>query len=250
MDDVSGAIWVCDVCDQENLADARFCEACGEGRGTKGHPLRKILKGPLDAIRSGVDRFQDMRKAARLQHPDSAAAGGPAPDKPTSDQPEEPVYEEARKRVRVRFLHLSERLKGAFSKESYREVLKDRSNPATTMLIAFVAWGIFRMVGFVPLMILLRALAFLMGPFGLVLTLAVAYVYSQHREEIDERVGTYRRRARAFARVTGEAARSIGLVRGLLKGAPEAPAPGTEVPGSAVRVTDEEDEEPPRPKQP
>jgi len=245
------SIWICEVCDQENLSDARYCEACGEIRGARANPLRQLLKGPLGSIRDTVDRLRALRNPPPPVESDDAEAAAVLPEGPedTDVDSEHPELDRARKRVRVRFLHLSDRLKGAFTKESYREVLKDRSNPATTMLIAFVAWGIFRMVGFVPLMILLRILSFIMGPFGLVLTLACAYVYSQHQEEIDQRVGTMRRRARAFASVTREAARSIGWLRGKIRDVsqPGVP-PGEAVPGAAVKITDEEDEEWPRPK--
>ncbi|MBM3462931.1 MAG: hypothetical protein FJX76_12590 [Armatimonadetes bacterium] len=215
IDDVGrDAVWTCGWCSQENLVDATFCEACGKSRG----------QAPPDGYVPPKQRAR--RFLQRLTQPEERKRDA--------------------ERVKVRFTKLSERVKGAITRESYREVLQDRSNPVTTMLIAFLVWGIFRMVGFVPLMILLRALAFLMGPLGLLLTLALAYVYSQHRAEIDTRVARMRARARAFRRVTVEAARSLGWVGGrlgdlqrLVRGE-SPPPPGERVRGARVRILEED----------
>jgi hypothetical protein len=220
---MSDSIWQCRFCEQENLAHQNLCEACGETRGSA-PPQNKAAE----------------RRVPRLEPQEAEAEPEPGGRRFSFEGAKKEV-KKTRKNVKMRFLSLADRLKGAFTRETYREVLKDRSNPATSMLIAFLVWGIFRMVGFVPLMIILRALAFLMGPFGLVLTLALAYVYSQHQAEIDERVGAMRRRARLFKNVTMEAARSIGWLRGRIQtmGRP-GPDMGEPAPGASARILDDD----------
>ena len=283
-------VWYCRACREENFGESRFCEACGGNREevaspTPPPPRQRWIQSLLGS--SGASPEPEAREAAPPQRavaPPSQAwpvpSGGsttPAREKASGNQrlPSHSPFRQAeskeaddleedprtgrhhaRKKVRMRFLHMGERLKGLFTRENYREVLTDRRHPATTMIIAFVAWGIFRMVGFAPLMILLRLLAFLAGPFGLVVVLAVAYVYGRYRREIDARVATMRRRARAFRAVTVEAARSMGwlgravgwLRRGTAtpekesRGASRAPSQGTPVKGASVRILDEDDE--------
>lgn len=218
-------IWICAFCAEENQVDATWCEACGKGRDAVPPP-------PASDAPSGPRRF-----VQRLVKPRPAPEAEPERPHRAKRRLDDEVRREGKK-VRMRFIHLSARLKGALNAQNYKEVLSDRSNPVTTMLIAFVAWGIFRMVGFVPLMILLRALAFLAGPFGLVAVLAVAFVYSQHHEEIDARVGRMRARARSFRKAASDAARSIAWLRDRLR----ILSRGGEVPGSAVKVTDEVEE--------
>jgi len=79
-------------------------------------------------------------------------------------------------------------IKKKISEKNYKEIISDKSNPVTNMLITFVAWIILRMIGILPFVIIVRILAFLMHPVGLVFSLAVTYVYSIHREEIMKRV--------------------------------------------------------------
>ena len=271
-------VWYCRACREENFGDSRFCEACGGLREEvasatplppRHHWVRDLFppstepqagaNAPGEPIPAGESPAQEAPTAptgtrrtptpSPFQRSSSAEAEDERDDAPADRQ-------RSRRKVRLRFLHLGERLKGLLTRENYREVLADRRHPATTMLIAFVAWGIFRMVGFAPLMFLLRVLAFLMGPFGLVVVLAVAYVYGRYHKEIDARVATMRRRARAFRTATTEAARSMGWIGRALgwlrrgsappeeesRGASRAPSQGTPVRGATVRILDEEDE--------
>lgn len=72
--------------------------------------------------------------------------------------------------------------------KNYREILSDRANPATNLIICFAAWLILRTVGIIPFIILVRILAFLMGYVGLFFLMVMTYVYSTHREEIERKV--------------------------------------------------------------
>ena len=73
------------------------------------------------------------------------------------------------------------------SEKNYKEILSDRSNPITNMLITFIAWLLLRMIGIIPFIILVKILAILMTPIGLVFSLAVTYVYSTHHDAIMEK---------------------------------------------------------------
>jgi len=73
------------------------------------------------------------------------------------------------------------------SEKNYKEILKDRSNPITNMLITFLAWIMLRMIGILPFIIAVKILAFLMNPIGLLFSLGVTYVYSIHHDEIMEK---------------------------------------------------------------
>lgn len=79
---------------------------------------------------------------------------------------------------------VEEKLKG----RDYKELLKDGKDPLTGMLITFVAWVILRMVGILPFVIIVRILAFLMHPVGLLFSLIVTYVYTTHREAIEQKI--------------------------------------------------------------
>ncbi len=70
------------------------------------------------------------------------------------------------------------------SDKNYKEILSDRTNPVTNMLITFIAWLLLRMIGIIPFIIIVRILAILMTPIGLIFSLAVTYVYSIHHDDI------------------------------------------------------------------
>ncbi len=72
----------------------------------------------------------------------------------------------------------------SITEKDYREILKDRKNPITNMLIVFAAWLLLRFVGIIPFLILIRILAFLMGYSGLLFLLVMSYIYTVHQEEI------------------------------------------------------------------
>jgi len=74
------------------------------------------------------------------------------------------------------------------SEKNYKEILKDKNNPVTNMLIVFSAWLILRTVGIIPFIILLKILAFLMGYIGLFFLMVMTYTFSTHRKAIMEKV--------------------------------------------------------------
>jgi hypothetical protein len=81
-----------------------------------------------------------------------------------------------------------EEIKGTFTAKDYKEILADRSSPATNMVISFIAWLLLRTVGIIPFLILVRILAFLMGYPGLLFLMVMTYAYSRHQKEIMEKV--------------------------------------------------------------
>lgn len=79
-------------------------------------------------------------------------------------------------------------IKKSLTEKNYKRLLSDRNNPVTNMVIVFIAWLLLRTVGILPFIIIVRILAFLMGYVGLFFLMVVTYVYSTHREEIEEKV--------------------------------------------------------------
>lgn len=227
--------WTCRACGEENFGDSRFCEACGRGRGD----------------------LPPSRPVAGRRPPWSHSPFEPAREAPDPRRGERPSAGGERPRVRMRYLHLGERVKAFFTRETARRIRRDTMSPLTAMLVAFLAWIVFRLVGLAPLLMLMRLLAFLMGPLGLVVVLAMAWTYARHRREIDAHAGVLRRRVGAFWALSRESARSLGrLARalGLLgrgtrggeeesRGASRAPSQGTPVRGATVRILDEAEDE-------
>jgi hypothetical protein len=78
--------------------------------------------------------------------------------------------------------------------KDYKKILADKSDPLTNMLITFIAWFLLRTIGILPFIIIVRVLAFLMHPVGLVFSLAVTYVYSIHRDEIMKKYEDFKSR--------------------------------------------------------
>lgn len=74
------------------------------------------------------------------------------------------------------------------TRKNYKDILIDKSNPITNMLITFIAWLLLRMIGILPFIILVRILAFIMTPVGLIFSLGVTYVCTTHREEIMKKI--------------------------------------------------------------
>lgn len=74
------------------------------------------------------------------------------------------------------------------TEKNYKEILSDRANPVTNMVITLAAWLALRTIGIIPFIILVRILAFLMGYPGLLFLMAMTYVYSTHQEEIRKKV--------------------------------------------------------------
>jgi hypothetical protein len=82
----------------------------------------------------------------------------------------------------------SEEIKKNLNFKNYKQVLANRDNPVTGMLIIFAAWLLLRTIGIIPFLILVRILAFLMGVPGLIFLLVMTYVYTTHEDEIKEKM--------------------------------------------------------------
>jgi hypothetical protein len=83
---------------------------------------------------------------------------------------------------------VSEEIKKNLNFKNYKQVLANRDNPVTGMLIIFAAWLMLRTIGIIPFLILVRILAFLMGVPGLIFLLVMTYVYTTHEGEIREKM--------------------------------------------------------------
>jgi hypothetical protein len=203
----------------------------GKPKSTGSNPLWARMQGAIPA-----SPFRSAR-------PPSAADNAGASSEPP-----------ASRKVKTRFLSFGERVRGAFRSEPpYRSSRPEptplRSNPILIMLAAFVGWSIIRMIGFAPLMILMKILAFLMSWPGLIVVLIGAYFYSQHRERVDAAIAMQRRRVFGFYRAANEAIRSvswltdrIAFLRGMVKPPPSKPPAGTRGPvsGATVRVLEDD----------
>lgn len=175
--------WRCPDCAQENFASSRFCELCGKQRGSS-------ERGPGPAM------------VARLR----ARADNPLPD--DDDAPRRP----GKRKVKVRMLDLSERVKGVLRGPGGARGRGDRRNPIPILFLAVVAWGFLRLIGYAPLMLLLRFIAFLLTPPGLVVWIAGAFVYSRYHDEIHRGIDTTRRRYQMFRRVIAQALSPFGWI--------------------------------------
>ncbi|MFP4497103.1 MAG: zinc ribbon domain-containing protein [Vulcanimicrobiota bacterium] len=83
---------------------------------------------------------------------------------------------------------VKENIQKAITEKNYKEILSNRENPVTNMIIVFIAWLLLRTVGIIPFIIIVRILAFMMGYFGLAFLMAVTYVYSTHQAEIRKKM--------------------------------------------------------------
>lgn len=81
-----------------------------------------------------------------------------------------------------------ETIENAITTKNYKEILNDTRDPATNLLITFLAWLMLRMIGIRPFLIIVRILSFTMGYSGLVFLLATTYVYTKYQKEIKEKV--------------------------------------------------------------
>ncbi len=83
---------------------------------------------------------------------------------------------------------LKEQFGAVIKKGNYREVLQDKNHPATQAFIDFIAWGITHFYGFAALVGAITFLGILLGGWGVVFGLALAFVYASYKKEIDEKV--------------------------------------------------------------
>ena len=185
-------VWSCPDCSQENLPQARYCEVCGKRRGS-------VEPGPGPAV------------MARLR---GARASEPGP----SDGGENESPPVGRK-VKLRFLDLGERIRALFRRPEGgggRAAGRSREGgpPVMALLVAFVLWAFVRMVGYIPLLLLLKFVAFLFTPLGLPVWLLMAWYYSRNRRAIHRFVGSLRERLQMFGRMAAKVADSMNLLQG------------------------------------
>lgn len=227
--------WTCPDCRQENLPQARYCEVCGKRRGAS-------EPGPGPAV------------MARLR--------GARASEPSADEGDEAGGRVGR-RVKLRFLDFGERIRAMFRRpEGGRRRARDGGGPPVlALLVAFAIWMLVRMVGYYPLVLLLKFVMFLFTPLGLPVWLFLAWYYSRNRRTIHRVVESLRQRLMMFARMATKVAESMQLLgggmRNLLQNGREE-AFGDERPGrsrASVRILEQEwdddeddgiDEPPPR----
>lgn len=180
--------WTCPDCRQENLPQARYCEVCGKRRGAP-------EPGPGPAV------------MARLR---GARASEPSPDEGEEASPP------AGRRVKLRFLDLGERVRALFRRPEggRRRAGEGGGPPVIGLLVAFVVWMFVRMVGYYPLLLLLKFVAFLFTPLGLPVWLFMAWYYSRNRRVIHRAVDSLRQRLMTFARMAGKVAESMQMLGG------------------------------------
>ncbi len=102
----------------------------------------------------------------------------------TYEQPPETV----KQTLRDKTILLKEQFGQVIKKGNYQEVLRDKNHPATQSFIDFIAWGITHFYGFAALVGAITFLGILMGGWGVVFGLALAFVYATYKKEIDQRV--------------------------------------------------------------
>ena len=169
----------CRHCGYEITLGSMFCESCG-------HKL-----GP--AVAGSADPSDDDPTARRLARERERAAW----------------REQGKDERRVPFLARAEGTQGSARGGSASAA----GSPASLMLFVLLAWIVFRTFGYLPLVLLLELLAFLMRPKGLLVLLMLAYAYSRRQREIDAYLRILVQRVGAFRRAAAEAGRSLSWVR-------------------------------------
>lgn len=76
--------------------------------------------------------------------------------------------------------------------DNYNQILKDTNNPITQALIVLVAWGVLNFMGFLPFFAILATLSFLLGPWGLILIIAVLTVYHLQKDAIQSKLDEFK----------------------------------------------------------
>jgi ferredoxin len=84
-------------------------------------------------------------------------------------------------------LLLKEQFGTLVTQGNYKEVLQKKDNPITKTFIDFIAWGITRFWNFAAFIAAITILGSLLGGWGIVLAIALSYVYSKHKKDILER---------------------------------------------------------------
>jgi ferredoxin len=153
---------LCPRCSQPLRDKSRFCSRCGMQMGSAPQPP---VTPPVQAYRGA---------------PQSAPAPRPMPSQPAP----EVVHTELKDRT----LLLKEQFGNLVTQGNYREILQKKDSPVTSAFIDFIAWGISRFSSFIAFIAGVTVLGVLLGGWGVVLAIALTYVYSKHKDNIRQRV--------------------------------------------------------------
>jgi len=220
-------IWLCPDCRQENVPLSRFCEVCGKQRGS-------VEPGPGPAV------MARLRGARASSDPQGALPGNEVGD--------------TGGRVKLRFLDFRERLRAMFRRATDAGGKGEGGNPTFAIVVASALWAFIRLVGYLPLMLLLKFIAFLFTPLGLPVWLLFAWYYGRNRRAIHRGLDTLRRQVRGFVGMAAKVLDSLNLLRGGMQNLLQR-ARGDDMGasrGTALRILedewDDEDDEPPAPR--
>jgi len=159
---------ICPKCQEENIAGAGLCQRCGT----------KLVPRTCGACGKEVRETSRFCPACGAQVlPGQGAqkgAGGPS--------------DWRHQTLKDRTMLLKQQFGQMVSQGNYKQVLSDKNNSFTQTLIDFVAWGITNFFGFASFLAAITIFGILLGPWGIVLTLALTYVYVTYKKDIDERI--------------------------------------------------------------
>jgi ferredoxin len=146
----------------------KFCPSCG-------------LQIPLPAV---------LQPAAPPQQYSPQAPQPPQQQYPPQPQPgAAPQYgQQAEQQLRDRTLLLREQFGSVITQGNYKEILQSKENPVTKTFIDFIAWGIMHFWNFTAFLAAVTVLGVLLGGWGVVLAVALTFVYSKHKEDIQARL--------------------------------------------------------------
>jgi len=192
----------CPRCGGPIRGRSRFCMHCGNNIGGETPTPRQVSRK-----RQAAPQPQPPPPRQGIHPPPQSSQpqySQPQPQYPPPGQPRYQDYDErgqqqvsysyeqqpetVKQTLRDKTILLKEQFGQVIKKGNYQEVLRDKSHPATQSFIDFIAWGITHFYGFAALVGAITFLGILMGGWGVVFGLALAFVYATYKKEIDQRV--------------------------------------------------------------
>jgi Pyruvate/2-oxoacid:ferredoxin oxidoreductase delta subunit/uncharacterized Zn finger protein (UPF0148 family) len=171
----------CPHCGKGIRENSTFCPFCGHkitgARAAAPPPPQQAYQPPLHA----------QQAPAPLRQTPAYSASPPAQQAQYSGTEYAPPDEKHRE-LRDRTLLLKEQFGAMVTQGNYKEVLQKKDNPVTRNFIDFIAWGITRFWSFAAFIAAITILGSLLGGWGIVLAIALSYVYSIHKKDILVRV--------------------------------------------------------------
>ncbi|MBI2266899.1 MAG: zinc ribbon domain-containing protein [Armatimonadetes bacterium] len=152
----------CQQCNEVNLEGSTYCSKCGSRMEVKAKPQCPFCGGEVRT----TSKFC-IHCGSTLPYMEEGARSNS---------------------LKSKTIYLKDQFGNLIRKGNYKKVLQDKENPATKAFIDFVAWGIAHFFGFAAFIGAVTVLGFLLGPWGIVLTAALAYVYATHKDEIRRKV--------------------------------------------------------------